>query len=369
VGAGLAGGALASILAACQAASPPPLASTVAPQPAEPTIAAPGRATVTGRGTSGTLKILMPAAPTILNPHLAQGNKDQVASRLCCEPLLTVSGDGALSPVLAAEVPSKGNGGVSADGRVVTYKLKKDVRWADGQPFSADDVVFTYQYVTNKATAAASLGVYLDLDQVEAVDPVTVRLTFKQPAGGWYVPFTGTFGMIVPRHALQNHVGAEARNAPFNLKAFGAGPFMVQDFKPGDSLIVTANPNYREPTRPFFNQVQIKGGGDAASAVRAVLQTGEYDYAVSVGGIEAQVLAQLRLGNRGDLIIRPGAVEQIFFNMADPNTEINSERSSPQSRHPFLTDQRVREAMSLAIDRAGMAKQLFGETGEAAVTS
>jgi peptide/nickel transport system substrate-binding protein len=351
VGAGLAGGAFASILSACQAAPP----------------GAPVRATATGRGASGTLKILMPSAPTILNPHLAQGNKDQVASRLCCEPLLTVAGDGTLSPVLAAEVPSKNNGGLSADGRVVTYKLKKDVKWADGQPFTADDVVFTYDYITNKATGAASLGVYLDLDQVEALDPLTVRLTFKRPTGGWYVPFTGTFGMIVPQHALRGYVGTDARNAPFNLKAFGTGPFTVQDFKPGDSLVITANPNYREPNKPFFKEVQIKGGGDPASAARAVLQTGEYDYVTSVGGVEAQVLAQLQQGGKGDLVSSPGAVEQIFFNMADPNIEIAGERSSPKSKHPFLTDQRVREAMALAIDRASMAKQLLGDNGAAGI--
>lgn len=102
-----------------------------------------------GLALGGTLKILVPQAPAILNPHLAQGTKDQVASRLCCEPLLTVCSDGQFSPILAAEVPSGENGGLASDGKTVTYRPKKDVKWADAQPFTADDVVFTYQYVTN----------------------------------------------------------------------------------------------------------------------------------------------------------------------------------------------------------------------------
>jgi peptide/nickel transport system substrate-binding protein len=370
VTAGLVVGGFASMLAACRAtesSTPIPPRPTDRPPAAEP-LARPTAVTPavsSGRGSSGTLKILMSQGATILNPHLAQGNKDQVASRLFCEPLLTVSGDGKFSPVLADEVPSRENGGLEADGKTVTYRLRKDVKWADGKPFTAEDVIFTYQYVTNRATAAPSLAVYLGLERVEAIDPLTVRLTFQQPTGGWYVPFTGAYGSILPRHALQGYVGAEARNAPFNLKAFGTGPFMVEDFKPGDLLTMTANPNYREPNKPSFSRLEIKGGGDIVSAARAVLQTGEYDYASGVNGVEGQILAQLAQGGKGDLAISPGSVEQIFFNMADPNVEIDGERSSPKSKHPFLTDQRVRQSMALAIDRIGLARQLYGETAQA----
>lgn len=174
--------------------------------------------------------------PTIINSHLSQGTKDFIAARFCCDPLMTVSGDGTFSPVLAAEVPSKDNGGLSADGTTVTYKLKQGIKWADGQPFTADDVVFTYQFVSNPDTAATTYGNYVDLASVDAVDPMTVKLTFKAPTGGWYVPFVGSNGHIVPKHALSDYMGAASRNAPYNLKAFGTGPYMVQDFKPGDEI-------------------------------------------------------------------------------------------------------------------------------------
>jgi peptide/nickel transport system substrate-binding protein len=381
---GLAGGAIASLISACSQGTTAP-AATAKPAAAVPTAApaagatsapaagattAPAAATTApaaaggARGAGGTLRILMWQGPTILNPHLTQGTKDFIAARFCCEPLMTVSGDGVFSPVLAAEVPTKENGGLGADGKTVTYKLKQGVKWADGEPFTADDVLFTYQYVTNKETAATTYGTYADLDNVEVVDPMTVRLTFKQATGGWYVPFTGTNGMVVPKHALANYNGATSRDAPFNLKSFGTGPYTVQEFKPGDVVTLVANTNYREPNKPAFSQIDIKGGGDAVSAARAVLQTGEYDYAWNLQ-VEAQVLNGLLQGGKGDLVLGAGGgVEQILFNMTDPNTEVDGERSSLKTKHPFLTDLKVRQAMALAIDRDTMAKQLYGQTGD-----
>ena len=378
---GLTGGVLASLLAACSSSGPaisapttaPATGATSKPATAATTAAAPAAAPTTApattasgsRGAGGPLRVLMWQGPTILNAHLAQGTKDSIASRFQMEPLMTVGADGTLSAVLAAEVPSKDNGGLSADGKIVTYKLKQGIKWADGQPFTADDVVFTYQYINNPDTAATTYGLYVDLQAVEAVDPNTVKLTFKAPTGGWYVPFVGTGGTILPKHALEQYVGTASRDAPFNLKSFGTGPYMVQDFKPGDALTLIPNPNYRDASKPFFSEVDIKGGGDAPSAARAVLQTGEYDYGWNLQ-VEVQVLNSLMQGGKGDLVTGPGGgVEQILLNQADPNTEVDGEKASLKSKHPFLTDLNVRHAMALAIDRETMAKQLYGPTGNA----
>jgi peptide/nickel transport system substrate-binding protein len=384
---GLTGGAIASLLAACSTSAPSISAPTSAPAapttaaaagatskpaaaattaPAAPAgTSAPAAAASGGRGAGAPLRILMWQGPTIVNVHLSQGTKDGIASRFCMEPLMTVGSDGKLSAVLAAEVPSKDNGGLAADGKTVTYKLKPGLKWADGQPFTADDVVFTYQYVSNVDTAATTYGLYADLASVEAVDPMTVKLTFKAPTGGWYVPFVGTNGQILPKHVLQEFVGKTSRDAPFNLKSFGTGPYMVQEFKPGDALTLVPNPNYREPNKPYFSEIDIKGGGDAPSAARAVLQTGEYDYGWNLQ-VEAQVLNGLMQGGKGELVTGPGGgVEQIIVNQADPNNEVDGERASLKSKHPFLTDIKVRQAMALAIDRDTMAKQLYGPTGNA----
>jgi peptide/nickel transport system substrate-binding protein len=381
---GLTGGVIACLLAACSAPAPsigaptsapaaptsPPAGAATSKPAAAPTTAAAAATTAPaaasgGRGAGEPLRILMWQGPTIVNAHLSQGTKDGIASRFCMEPLITVGADGNFSAVLAAEVPTKENGGLGADGKTVTYKLKSGIKWADGQAFTADDVLFTYQYVSNQDTAATTYGLYVDLDKVEAVDPMTVRLTFKAPTGGWYVPFAGTSGQILPKHVLEQYVGKTSRDAPFNLKSFGTGPYMVQDFKPGDVLTLVPNPNYRDPSKPFFKEIDIKGGGDAPSAARAVLQTGEYDYGWNLQ-VEAQVLNGLMQAGKGDLVTGSGGgVEQIIINQADPNTEIDGERSSLKSKHPFLTDIKVRQAMALAIDKDTMAKQLYGPTGNA----
>jgi peptide/nickel transport system substrate-binding protein len=346
---------------AAQAAQAAP--TQAAPAAAKPTAAQAAPAAKAAAG--GTLKILMWQAPTILNPHLSQGTKDFVAARCCLEPLLTVDAAGTIVPVLAAEVPSRENGGLSADGSVVTYRLKPGVTWADGQAFTAEDVAFTYDFVTNKEVSATTAGTYLPLAKVEALDATTVKVTFKEPTAGWYLPFSGQRGLIVPKHALKDHLGTEARNAPFNLKAFGTGPYVVDDFKPGDQIVYRPNPSYREAGKPFFGQVEIKGGGDAVSAARAVFETGEYDYAWNLQ-VEVQVLNQVMQGGKGELDTVPGSgVEQIQLNQADPWTEVNGERSAPSTKHPFLTDKRVREALALAIDRETLAKALYGPTGSA----
>jgi peptide/nickel transport system substrate-binding protein len=317
------------------------------------------------RGESGVLKLLYWQAPTIVNPHLAQGTKDFHASRVCMEPLLTVDAAGTFTPVLAAEVPSRANGGVAADGRSVTYKLKQGIKWGDGRPFTADDVVFTFQFVTNRETASTTLGTYANVAKVDAQGPDTVTITLKSPTPAWFVPFVGENGMILPKHALENYVGANARSAPFNLKSFGTGPYKVESFRPGDLVVYSINEFYRDPTKPAFQQVQIKGGGDAVSAARAVLETGEYDYAWNLQ-VEWPVLEAMTRAGKGVVFTERGSgVEQIYCNQTDPNNEVDGQRSSVKAPHPFLTDLKVRQALALAIDRETMATQLYGQEGDA----
>jgi peptide/nickel transport system substrate-binding protein len=334
------------------------------------TAAATGQATAPASAATpaggGALKLLYWQAPTILNPHLAPGTKDYHAARIVLEPLMTIDADGKFLPILAAEVPSRQNGGLSEDGKSVTYKLKKDVKWADGKPFTAEDVVFTWQFASNKETGSTNQGVYSTIEKAEAVDPLTVKLTFKGATPGWYVPFVGHTGMVLPKHALAEYAGPKAKDAPFNLKAFGTGPYVVEAFKPGDLVIYARNPNYREPSRPSFDRIELKGGGDAASAARAVFQTGEYDYAWNLQ-VEWAVLQEIEKGGKGGLVTAPGGgLELLLLNQTDPTQEIDGEKSSLKAPHPFLTDPKVREALALAIDRETMARQLYGATGEAA---
>ena len=345
-----------------EAAKPTADAKPAAGATTAPAQSAPAAKTTGGAG--GTLKMLLWQAPTILNPHLSQGTKDYIAARVCCEPLMTVDNEGTFTPVLAAEIPSQQNGGLSADGKQVTYKLKPDIKWADGQPFTANDVAFTFQFISDPASSAVTAGSYASLDKVEAVDPLTVRLTFKEPTGGWYQPFVGSNGQILPAHAMKDFLGARSREAPLNTKVFGTGPYMVEEFRPGDLVIYKPNPNFRGAAGGLFERIELKGGGDATSAARSVFQTGEYDYAWNLQ-VEAPVLNDIMQGGRGELVTADGSgVEQVYMNFSDPNKEVEGERNHPSTKHPFLADKRVREAMALAIDRETMVKQLYGPTGD-----
>jgi peptide/nickel transport system substrate-binding protein len=185
--------------------------------------AQPARAASSGRGTGGVLRILYWQAPTILNPHLTGSNQDLQAARLCLKPLLTVDAAGVFTPVLASAVPSRTNGGLSPDGRTVTYRLKRGIRWADGCPFTSKDVEFTYRFITNKETASTWYASYNNIERVETPDPSTVRITFVKPTPAWFLPFVGDKSLVLPEHALAAYLGPNARRAPFNLKCFGTG--------------------------------------------------------------------------------------------------------------------------------------------------
>ena len=134
----------------------------------------------TKRGGGGPLKLIYWQAAVHLNPHYAGGTKDQDASRIFYEPLASWDLDGNLVPVLAAEIPSRANGGLAADGRSVTWKLKRGVKWHDGKDFTADDVVFTAQYAGDPAAAMTTMNTYKDIKVVK-LDSHTVRVDFPKP--------------------------------------------------------------------------------------------------------------------------------------------------------------------------------------------
>jgi len=316
----------------------------------------------TKRGGGGQLKVLWWQAPTLLNPHFATGTKDQDGSRIFYEPLASFDPEGNLFAVLAAEVPSVQNGGVSKDGRSVTWKLKKGVTWHDGKPFTAADVVFNWEFVKDPKTAARTIGAYTDIEKIDVLDSHTVRLVFKKPVPFWANAFCGVNGMIIPKHLFEPYMGEKSREAPNNLKPVGTGAFKFVDFKPGDIVRGEINQSYHLPNRPFFDSIEMKGGGDAVSAARAVMQTGEYDYAWNMQ-VEDEILKRFEQGGRGKAdIVTTGNIEHIQCNQTDPWTEVDGERSSVKTKHPFLTDPAVRQALSMLVDRASVQEQIYGRT-------
>jgi len=318
----------------------------------------------TKRGGGGALRVLWWQGATLLQPHFANGTKDQEGSRIFYEPLAAWDSDGNLIPVLAAEIPSRENGGLAADGKSVVWKLKQGVTWHDGKPFTADDAVFTWEFAKDPATAAVTNGVYKDVI-VTKIDAHTIRVAFAKPTPFWATAFVAAEGMIIPKHLFAPYAGAKSREAPTNLKPVGTGPYKFVDFKPGDMVRGEINTNYHMANRPHFDSIEMKGGGDAVSAARAVLQTGEFDYAWNLQ-VEDEVLKRMEAGGKGKANIVPsGNIEFIQLNPTDPYTEVDGERSSVKSKHFAFTDPAVRQAMGLVADRQGIQDFIYGRTGVA----
>jgi peptide/nickel transport system substrate-binding protein len=361
---------LVMVLACAQVvAGPTERPGAVVRDPATPLVPRPTSlpGTQGGRGKGDKLTILWWQAPTLLNPHLGQGLKDSNAARPVLEPLAAMGPDGKPIAYLAAEIPTLENGGISRDLRTVTWKLRPGVSWSDGSDFTADDVVFTYRYVADKATGASTSATAEGVESVEAKDRNTVVVTWKAPNPNSYQLFTSFSGVILQKKQFQSFIGDKAKDAPGNRKPIGTGPYKVKEFWPGDVVVYELNDLYREPDKPFFREVQLKGGGDATSAARAVFQTGAADYAGNLQ-VEAAVLRELLNGGHGDLVVSVGPqVERLLLNRADPGREIDGVRSEPSTRHPFLSDLAVRQAIAMAVDRTAIAAQLYGEglTGQA----
>ena len=318
----------------------------------------------TKRGGGGPLKVLWWQGPTLLNPHFAVGTKDQDGSRLFYEPLAAWDDEGNLQPKLAAEIPTKENGGLAADGKSVTWKLKQGVTWHDGKPFTADDAVFNWEYAKDPATASVTIGSYQDVI-VEKVDQFTIVVKFAKPTPFWADAYVGTRGMLIPKHLFAEFIGAKSRDAPTNLKPVGTGPYLFKDFKPGDLVTGVINPNYHQANKPYFDSIEMKGGGDAVSAARAVLQTGEFDFAWNMQ-VEDEILTRLEKGGKGRVQVTPGGnIEHMQLNTTDPWTEVDGERSSIKTKHPTLSDPAVRQAIALIIDNKSIEQHIYGRTGPA----
>ena len=313
------------------------------------------------RGEGGELRLIQWQAPTTAAAHVNVGTKDFLAGALVSEPLLNFLPDGSLIAQLATEVPAVENGLLSEDLRSVTFKLKEGVVWSDGEPFTANDVVFTWQWIMNPDNASVSIEQWEPVESLEAVDDLTVVATFSEPSAAWFLPFTGNEnGPIYPSHVFGDD--PSNRNEDFVTNPIGTGPFVIEEFRVNDQVTYVANENYREPNKPFFSRVLLKGGGEAAAAARAVCQTGEYHYAWNLQ-VEPEILQQIdEDGDFGTITVARGAsVERLNLNFSDPNTEVDGQRSEINTPHPFLADLMVRQALNVACDRQTIADEFYGE--------
>jgi peptide/nickel transport system substrate-binding protein len=311
------------------------------------------------RGEGGELKLIQWQAASMLSPHVSTGEKDYLAAQLIVEPLMHYLPDGSLIPNLVTEVPSVENGMLAEDLTSVTYTLLDGVLWSDGEPLTAEDVVYTWEWIVDPANASVSSGVYGVIDSMEIIDDLTVQVFFAEPNATWFVPHSGSeFGYVYPKHVLDVEDG-QAANDAFLLSPIGTGPYKITSFSPNDQASYEINENYRDPNKPYFATVNLKGGGDAASAARAVLQTGDYDFAWNLQ-VEPEVLRELEQGGKGIVqVARGNSVERLMLQFADWKTETDGELAKLGTTNPLIGDKAVRQALNLAVQRDVISNQLY----------
>lgn len=290
-------------------------------------------------GASNTLTIAQVEEPQSLNPLRSSGFVSGELNGLLFSYLTTYDSKGGLMPQVAREVPSLSNGGISRDGLQVTYHLRHDVRWQDGAPLTARDVVFTYDAIINPRNDAISRFGYEDIRSVEALEPYTVRVSLKKPQAA-IVPFF--FGgdsnyPILPAHLLARY--RSLNEAPFNTQPVGSGPYRVVEWQHGDHMTLAANHRYFRG-KPAFARIIIKFVQDAQTIANE-LRTGEAD---------AEFFADV--SHAGELEKIPG-----HHLVETPTTAFGSLILNTQD--PILHDAAVRRALALAIDRNAIARKIL----------
>lgn len=309
-------------LAACQPATPPP-----------PTF-------------SGTATITFVQEPDNLNPLYTSMFFSSITRQFWLKGLWSFDDKGQPATDLAAEIPTAANGGVSADGKTLTVKLRNDVTWSDGTVVTADDFVFTYDMIMSEKNVAQTRYPYEDyVEGVEAKDKATLVIHFKEPFAAW---LTTMFTFVLPKHVLQPVFDKDGTldNAEWNrAPTVGVGPFVFKEWESGSHITFTANPKWSAP--PKLEQVFIRIVPDDAAQEAAIL-AGDTDIGVF---LSSDQIEKLEAGGKVKVVAVPSGYNEAWFLNVNPATA-----------HPAMLDVNVRKALALATDRFTIVKDLLVES-------
>ncbi|MDX3924618.1 MAG: peptide ABC transporter substrate-binding protein [Shinella sp.] len=267
--------------------------------------------------------------PVQFNPLLyTNAGTDTIPESLMFDALWDMNDKGEFIPNLAARLPTRENGDISGDGRAWRINLKRDVKWSDGQPFTARDVEFTYQTIINPKVAVRSRSGFDLIEEFKRIDDHTIELTLKRP----YVPFYWAWQNmhIVPHHILSAE--ADINTSGFNTQPIGTGPYVLKSRTAGSHMVYEANPNYhRGPARigQFIHKFvpdQLVAYGQA--------KTGEVDYFASVGVPLDRWEEAKTLSDRTFFATPQPYVQFIYFNCEKPQ----------------FSDPKVRRALYIALE-------------------
>jgi peptide/nickel transport system substrate-binding protein len=287
--------------------------------------------------------------PTTLNPYFSTDITIRLLDNLNLEGLTRVASDGSFVPLLAAEIPSQANSDVSPDGTVVNWKLKPGVVWSDGEPFTSQDVVFTYQMIMDPANPVIDRGDYRVMESVVALDLTTVAVTYKQ----LYAPYLLAFPRIFPAHLFNGNTNIAAD--PYNrFPSVTTGPFVLTRPATADSIVYERNQRYREHGKPYLDEVVFRFTPSRDVALQT-LEAGEVDVDYLV---DPSYLSQLASIADISFDPAPNAVVQVFMNESCPS---GPQQGNPLCPHPILGDLRVRQAIDMAIDKQALTHGLMDD--------
>jgi len=256
-------------------------------------------------------------------------------------------------PWIAKEIPSKENGGISADGKAITYKLRQDAKWSDGTPLTAEDYVFTWQMIMNDKNQVQSRAPFdTNVDKVEAKDKTTLVVTFTEPYAPWQAKIFSAVNQTqaIPKHILEPVFKKDGTldKAEWNRKpTVGAGPFVFKEWQTGSYLSMVANPNFWLG-KPKVDQIFFKVVPDDAAQM-AALKAGDSDIGTFIAYPDVPELQ--KLGTLDVVKVQSGYKEGWFFNL--------SARADKTKGHPALQDANVRKAVVMAVDRDKITKELL----------
>ena len=312
-----------------------------------------------------TLTLRYWQAPSLLIPYLSDGSKDVEAASLSLEPLASYAPDGGLVPRLATVIPSRDNRGIGADGRTITWNIKEGVRWSDGSPMTAEDVVFSWKYCIAYSSGCKQKSAFNNVAMIKAVDTHRVEIQFTQPQPYPYTVFVGAVMPIISEQQFGDCLGVVARDCAEERLPLGTGPYRVTEFKANQDVVYAKNPFFHGQ-EPYFDHVILNGGGTALDGAKAVLEDGTADYSWNVQA-KPEALRELEVKGLGRLATAFGSVvERIYMNQTNPSDALGDQRSeynNGENPHPFFTFPPIVQAMSMAIDREMIAEQLYGFAG------
>ncbi|PID56051.1 ABC transporter substrate-binding protein [candidate division KSB3 bacterium] len=288
--------------------------------------------------------------PETLNMHLGLQTVVTAVVKPAVEYLIDVDDQGRYFPVLAKEVPTVENGGVSADGLTITYKLREDVVWQDGAPFTAEDVKFTWEAIMNEKNLVKSRTGYEQIESIATPDPYTVVVKYKE----YFAPYLTRFYAVLPKHILGDL--PDINNAPYNRMPIVTGPFMFTEWKSGDYILLEKNPKYRDADSVKLDKIYFKIIPSREVGI-AQLKAGDIDAVWDL--VEAQI-PQMEKDPAIELCLGNALVsERLLLNLSSSEPPNNG---NPDFPHPILGDLKVRQAIQYAIDKQLIVdKLLYGK--------